>query len=593
MNSHLRTGIYIDEKTKKAIFISNQPPIENLVFEGGGVKEMATVGVISTLEDYHMLQSVKRVAGSSAGSITALFLALGCNAKQIDEYNKKIELSSLIHSPSNKSMKQSVVENRMRDASLTSSDLDDGSLLINKINDIIRDKLTAFLHDHPEHKKEFPSKTENFTFRHLALLGKYDPTIRDLVITGTRLYEKDGKQKSETIYFNAQNTPDLPISKAIRMSTAIPYFFQGVEIQDKELLPGNYLPPGIYVDGGVLNNYPMNVFDKNKDTANPNTLGVQITSKDDAHNVLYQYDKELKRQKKLGNKIEAFFMNKLLHADAMGAIHSMNADIHNKYALRTIMVEDQGVKETDFHVTEKVKVKMIASAKNKTDEWVKNYMCYSKNDSFADMCQSMDVNDLWLLRKQLLSGEIKIYISNFTDEAANSKPLNKVSNPAADISEQIAVINTQIRNKTSLVSEVESKLATPSNVQSTDTLMSFAIQLKNVYANVIDFLKEKQKLDGYTRPSKSLVNNMLHEYQQKMDAISKLQADIFKVKDVNGLNVLLKKLNELVPENNKALQKEMNNLLSQPDLLKKLEMLQKINAPKGPASILTGPVRRG
>ena len=55
---------------------------------------------------------------------------------------------------------------------------------------------------------------------------------------------------------HAKTTPDMPIRDAVRMSMSIPIYFQACR----------YSTPGaqhkdIYVDGGVLNNYPLNCFD--------------------------------------------------------------------------------------------------------------------------------------------------------------------------------------------------------------------------------------------------------------------------------------------------------------------------------------------
>ena len=49
---------------------------ENLVFEGGGVKGVAYSKVAYALEEYGVLKGIKKVAGSSAGSIMALLVAL-------------------------------------------------------------------------------------------------------------------------------------------------------------------------------------------------------------------------------------------------------------------------------------------------------------------------------------------------------------------------------------------------------------------------------------------------------------------------------------------------------------------------------------
>src|SRR6056297_1911594 len=58
---------------------------ENLVFEGGGIKGIAYAGAISVLEEKGIMPGINRVAGTSAGAITATFLALGASGAQIEQ----------------------------------------------------------------------------------------------------------------------------------------------------------------------------------------------------------------------------------------------------------------------------------------------------------------------------------------------------------------------------------------------------------------------------------------------------------------------------------------------------------------------------
>ena len=48
---------------------------ENLVFEGGGIKGLAFCSAIQVLEAKGIMANIKRLAGSSAGAITAGLLA--------------------------------------------------------------------------------------------------------------------------------------------------------------------------------------------------------------------------------------------------------------------------------------------------------------------------------------------------------------------------------------------------------------------------------------------------------------------------------------------------------------------------------------
>ena len=54
-------------------------------------------------------------------------------------------------------------------------------------------------------------------------------------------------------WFDKINTPNMPISKAIRISSGIPWIFEPV------LYQGN-----LYVDGGVLRRMPIDAFQVNE-----------------------------------------------------------------------------------------------------------------------------------------------------------------------------------------------------------------------------------------------------------------------------------------------------------------------------------------
>jgi NTE family protein len=57
----------------------------NLVFKGGGVKGIAYAGALQQLDEMGYLRQIKRVAGTSAGAITASLLALGYTANEIED----------------------------------------------------------------------------------------------------------------------------------------------------------------------------------------------------------------------------------------------------------------------------------------------------------------------------------------------------------------------------------------------------------------------------------------------------------------------------------------------------------------------------
>lgn len=82
-------------KLKKALIISvfilfyannaiSQCQIENLVFEGAGIRGIAYAGVIEELEKQGKLKHINKVGGTSAGAITALMISLGYSSSEIE-----------------------------------------------------------------------------------------------------------------------------------------------------------------------------------------------------------------------------------------------------------------------------------------------------------------------------------------------------------------------------------------------------------------------------------------------------------------------------------------------------------------------------
>lgn len=58
---------------------------EVLVLQGGGARGMVYTGIQQTLEDMGLLKGIKRVAGTSAGALMGLPIALGYDAKTVNE----------------------------------------------------------------------------------------------------------------------------------------------------------------------------------------------------------------------------------------------------------------------------------------------------------------------------------------------------------------------------------------------------------------------------------------------------------------------------------------------------------------------------
>jgi NTE family protein len=60
-------------------------PYKNLVFEGGGVKGIAYGGALEVLEQSQIAPQIERVAGTSAGAITATIVSLNYTAGEFND----------------------------------------------------------------------------------------------------------------------------------------------------------------------------------------------------------------------------------------------------------------------------------------------------------------------------------------------------------------------------------------------------------------------------------------------------------------------------------------------------------------------------
>src|SRR5258706_10812550 len=74
------------------IFSQQNYSYKNLVFEGGGIRGLAYPGALQVLEEKGIIKNIERVAGTSAGALTALMVGLGYNSLEIDSITYSIKI---------------------------------------------------------------------------------------------------------------------------------------------------------------------------------------------------------------------------------------------------------------------------------------------------------------------------------------------------------------------------------------------------------------------------------------------------------------------------------------------------------------------
>jgi NTE family protein len=93
----------------------------------------------------------------------------------------------------------------------------------------------------------------------------------DLYIIGT-----DISFRTSRIY-SFVTTPAMEVAEAVRISMSIPVFFESVKLEENGAVD-------ICSDGGVMRNYPINVFDYNG-RVNPFTLGARFKTAETYHKI--------------------------------------------------------------------------------------------------------------------------------------------------------------------------------------------------------------------------------------------------------------------------------------------------------------------
>jgi NTE family protein len=309
-------------------------PIRNLVFCGGGVKGVAYVGAIEVLEERGILSGVKRVAGASAGAITAGLLAAGADAQSFTKLFRAISFPSFVRE---KCAWLSEPLRLHRHYGLHS-----GDPLVEWLSEAVGMLTLTSLGE----KK--PDVTLGELHR-AALSGK---PVRHFFGIGSNLTA----QLPEV--FSADTTPDVTLVQAMRASASFPVVFQPY-----------LLGKSLYVDGGITWNYPIDLFDGDytrrtrgrpaPEHTGDRTMGFALGAMGNVADVAPPHPVAIGDLQEFAQALIAFTLDEStrLHTSRHGAE-------------RTIVIDDLGVSTTDFDITSAKEDALIDSGRKATAAWL-------------------------------------------------------------------------------------------------------------------------------------------------------------------------------------------------------------------------------
>ena len=287
----------------------------DIVFSGGGVKGFALIGAYQALEKKGL--TPKRMAGTSAGSLVAALIAAGYTSEEMIAMIDELDLQKLLDV-----RKLAVPFPLMKWVFLYwKMGLYKGKMLEEWLEAILAAKGVRTFADLPKDRLHIVAS---------------DVTNGRILILPTDLPQ----------YGIDPNT--FSVAKAVRMSTSIPYFFEPVKLNTAK-------GSSIVVDGGVLSNFPLFLFDDEK-KKRP-VLGIKLSAKP-----------EERQKKKIRNAIELY--EALFNA--MKEAHDTRY-ISRRHEKNIIFIPVRHVLSTEFAMTESVRDELIAYGKQKTEQFLKTW----------------------------------------------------------------------------------------------------------------------------------------------------------------------------------------------------------------------------
>ncbi|MCP3981074.1 MAG: patatin-like phospholipase family protein [bacterium] len=313
---------------------------KNLVFEGGGVKGVAYIGALRALQERGILDNVARVGGTSAGAINATIMACGYTVEEANDI-------------------------------LWGTDFHE---FMDDTRGIFRN-LHRVLTKYGWHRGEFFRKWIGRVIK--AKTGRVGTTFKQLrALAGPDLYMVATNVETKFAeVFSHERTPDMAVRDAVRMSMSFPLFFTAVRHRGK----------GLYIDGGLFNNYPVKLFDREryvlprerrtlarrteyyerdrkrsrrktyKPIYNKQTLGLRLDSENEIEMLIG-------RRRPKGKKINNFYRyTTSLIGSVMNA--ETNQHLHSDDWQRTVYIDTVGVKTLSFELSDREKKRLVDSGR--------------------------------------------------------------------------------------------------------------------------------------------------------------------------------------------------------------------------------------
>ena len=239
-------------------------PTADLILEGGGVKGLALVGAVSGLVEagYRFERIAGTSAGAIVGSVLAAMTAYGEPLTNLPDVVRTLDFSAITDRGGPGQFLRPLTGTRF------------GAAAVDALNIML--DAAAFRGDHLE--TWLRSTLRDFGVRTFGDLALHDPGADHsagefrLVVMASDLSRKRLARLPWDYPIYGLQPADQSVALAVRASAAGPFVFRPVD------LPGPH-GTATLVDGGLLSNYPIDVFDRHDDRPSRwPTIGIRLNA---------------------------------------------------------------------------------------------------------------------------------------------------------------------------------------------------------------------------------------------------------------------------------------------------------------------------
>jgi NTE family protein len=305
------------------------PQPVNLVLEGGGVKGIGLVGAISVLEERGF--SFVRVAGTSAGAIVGSLVAAGFTSTELHELMASLDYT------------------KFRDASGWEKALP----LIKGTDLWFHEGIYKGEYFHQWISQQLATKDKR-TFSDLHTdLGPSVPENQQykLVVMASDVSQGELRRLPWDFADPSHPRDGQLIADAVRASMSIPFFFRPFTLNVYDT------GPSVFVDGGMLSNFPINAFDgPNGEPSAVPTIGIKLSARQRADVVRHPVKGDIS-----------------LALAMLGTMQSWSDQMHlddKDVVAKTIFVDTLGVNATDFGITPQVQAQLYDNGRVAAQNWL-------------------------------------------------------------------------------------------------------------------------------------------------------------------------------------------------------------------------------